>query len=79
VARPKHDAALPDNVFKDWCAETTNPNGSARRHIVGDDTRRAYQHGGLLEKRRRLIDARAQYRAMRIASTADVVPPRAQV
>jgi integrase len=46
--------------FKDWCAECTNApdwvSEKALAHLVGDETRRAYQRGDLLEKRRRLMD-----------------------
>jgi integrase len=48
------------STFKDWCAERTNyadwVSEKALAHLVGDETRRAYQRGDLFEKRRTLMD-----------------------
>ncbi len=45
--------------FKDWAAECTNfddwVSEKALAHLVGDETRRAYQRGELLAKRRNLM------------------------
>jgi integrase len=53
------------SAFKDWAAECTNSpdwvSEKALAHVVGDETRRAYQRGDLLEKRRKLMDDWAQY------------------
>jgi integrase len=47
--------------FKDWAAETTNypdwVSEKALAHTIGDETKRAYQRGDLLEKRRELMAA----------------------
>jgi integrase len=54
--------------FRDWAAEQTNfPREvaeAALAHVVKDKTEAAYQRGDLLEKRRRLMDAWAEYCAM---------------
>jgi integrase len=51
--------------FRDWCGEVTNfPREvaeAALAHVVGDETERAYRRGDALEKRRRLMDAWADY------------------
>ena len=51
--------------FKDWCAETTEfpdwVSEKALAHLVGDETRRAYQRGDLLDKRRELMGAWADF------------------
>jgi integrase len=51
--------------FKDWAAETTDyadwVSEKALAHLVGDETRRAYQRGDLLEKRRQLMNDWAAY------------------
>jgi integrase len=53
------------STFRDWAAEKTNFADNlaekALAHKVGDETRRAYQRGDLLEKRRKLMDAWARY------------------
>jgi integrase len=53
------------STFRDWAAERTNfPRELAEKalaHIVGDETERAYQRGDLLEKRRKLMDAWAEF------------------
>jgi integrase len=47
------------STFKDWAAEATEHQDwvseKALAHLVGDETRRAYQRGELLDKRRRLM------------------------
>lgn len=51
--------------FRDWVAEcTATPEAvaeAALAHVVGDSTRRAYQRGDLLEKRRAVMAAWAEY------------------
>ncbi len=51
--------------FRDWAAECTNfPREVAEialAHQVGDETERAYQRGDLFEKRRKLMDAWAEF------------------
>ena len=68
------------STFRDWCAEATNfPREIAEKalaHTLRDETERAYQRGDLLEKRRELMNAWANFCA-RPAFTADVVPIRA--
>jgi integrase len=53
------------STFRTWAAERTKfPREiaeTALAHTVGDDTERAYQRGELLEKRRRLMDAWADF------------------
>jgi integrase len=53
------------STFRDWAAERTNfPREIAEKalaHIVGDETERAYQRGDLLEKRRKLMEAWAEF------------------
>jgi integrase len=53
------------STFRDWGAETTNFSREllekALGHIVGDETERAYQRGDLLEKRRKLMEAWANF------------------
>lgn len=49
------------STFKDWAAECTDfddwVSEKALSHAVGDETRRAYQRGELLAKRRQLMTA----------------------
>jgi integrase len=51
--------------FRDWCAEeTSTPREiaeAALAHAVGDLTERAYRRGDALEKRRKLMDAWAEF------------------
>lgn len=51
--------------FRDWAGEATNfPREvveAALAHVVGDATERAYRRGDALEKRRKLMDAWAQF------------------
>jgi integrase len=67
------------STFKDWAAERTNfpdwVSEKAIAHLVGDETRRAYQRGDLFEKRRKLMEAWARYCA-EPAAGASVIPIR---
>jgi integrase len=67
--------------FRDWAAECTNyPREvveKALAHTIGDETERAYQRGDLLEKRRRLMDAWADYCARPAVEMGEVIPLRA--
>ncbi len=51
--------------FRDWCREQTGyPREAAEQalaHTVGDQTERAYARGDMLEQRRRLMTAWAEY------------------
>jgi integrase len=51
--------------FRDWCREQTNfPRELAEQalaHAIGDQTERAYARGDMLEQRRRLMTAWADY------------------
>jgi integrase len=53
------------SAFRDWCGETTSfPREvaeAALAHVAGDATERAYRRGDALEKRRKLMDAWAQF------------------
>jgi integrase len=53
------------STFKEWCVERTEfpdwLSEKALAHVVGDETRRAYQRGDLLEKRRLLMDDWAEF------------------
>ncbi len=53
------------STFRDWVAEETSfPRELAEKalaHTIGDETERAYQRGELLNKRRKLMDAWANY------------------
>jgi integrase len=53
------------STFKDWASETTDHpdwvSEKALAHLVGDETKRAYQRGDLLEKRRQLMNDWAAY------------------
>jgi integrase len=68
------------STFRDWCAEATSyPRElaeTALAHVLRDKTEAAYQRGDLLEKRRRLMTAWANFCAAP-ATTAEVVPIRA--
>jgi integrase len=54
--------------FRDWAGETTafppDVCEAALAHVVGSKTQTAYQRGDLLEKRRKLMEAWAQFCAM---------------
>ncbi len=62
--------------FRDWCAEQTNyPRELAEAslaHVLTDKTEAAYQRGDMLEKRRRLMQAWADY-CDKVQVKADVV------
>jgi integrase len=53
------------SAFRDWAAEETNFQRevieTAIAHAVGDETERAYRRGDALEKRRKLMNAWAEY------------------
>lgn len=55
------------STFRDWAGESTvfpaDVCEAALAHAIGDTTRRAYQRGDLLEKRRELMAAWARYLA----------------
>ena len=65
--------------FKDWARECTNfPNEvseAALAHVIGDETERAYARGDLFEKRRKLMEAWANYCNSKTASRGDNVTP----
>lgn len=67
--------------FRDWCAEMTNYPGAlaeaALAHTLKDKTEAAYQRGDMLDRRRNLMDAWANY-CMNGQKTADVVPIQKQ-
>lgn len=66
------------STFRDWAAECTSFPGEvvemALAHIVENKTEAAYRRGDLFEKRRRLMDAWADYCAK--PSSGEVVPLR---
>lgn len=67
--------------FRDWCAEQTNyPRELAEAslaHVLQDKTEAAYQRGDMLEKRRRLMQAWADYcDKVQAKSLADIVKIR---
>jgi integrase len=70
------------STFRDWAAERTNfPNEMvemALAHAIGDKVEAAYRRGDLFEKRRRLMDAWADF-CGKPAASGDVVPMRAKV
>jgi integrase len=53
------------STFRDWAAERTNFPGevaeAALAHVIDDKTEAAYRRGDLFDKRRRLMDAWAEY------------------
>ena len=62
--------------FRDWAAETTAYPSEvvemALAHVVGNKVEAAYRRGDLFEKRRRLMDAWADYCA-RPVTTGEVI------
>jgi integrase len=66
--------------FRDWAAERTNfPNEvveMALAHAVGSKVEAAYRRGDLFEKRRRLMNAWAEFCTTAPAERANVVPLR---
>ena len=69
------------SAFRDWAAECTSYAHEvaemALAHTIGNAVERAYRRGDLFEKRRKLMDAWADYCASDGAAGADVVPIRA--
>ena len=65
------------STFRDWAAECTNfPRELAEKalgHVLSNETEAAYQRGDLLEKRRRLMAAWADYCAKPPAKGGKVV------
>jgi integrase len=68
-------------TFRTWADDCTNYPDNVKEmalaHAVGNETKKAYARSDLLEKRRRLMDAWADYCAG-VAITADVIPMRAE-
>jgi integrase len=68
------------STFKDWASERTNfPNEvseAALAHVVGDKVEAAYRRGDMFEKRRRLMEAWAEYCTKAPAGGVVVVPMR---
>lgn len=66
------------STFRDWAAETTAVPGDvvemALAHAVSNQTEAAYRRGDLFEKRRKLMEAWAEYLAQPVRSAASVVP-----
>jgi integrase len=66
--------------FRDWCAEATNyPREiaeAALAHMTGSDVERAYRRTDLLERRRRLMEAWAEFCAKPMAGK--VIPLRVE-
>jgi integrase len=82
LARMKRDDITPHgfrSTFRDWAAEQTNfPREiaeAALAHALKDKTEAAYQRGDLLEKRRKLMAAWAEY-ANRSPSTGKILEMR---
>jgi integrase len=69
------------SAFRDWAAETTAFSSevieAALAHVIADKTVAAYARGDLFEKRRRLMDAWADY-CLHGKAHADVVPLRSR-
>jgi integrase len=66
------------STFRTWAGEKTEFAREiiekALAHLVGDETERAYDRGHLLDKRRKLMDAWADY--VTRPTTAIVIPMR---
>jgi len=66
------------STFRDWAAERTNFQRevaeAALAHTTGDKVEAAYRRGDLFEKRRRLMDAWAQYCMSEKAAIGQVHP-----
>ena len=64
------------STFRDWAAECTSFPSEvvemALAHTVGNAVERAYRRGDLFDKRRRLMDAWAEY-CLHGKAAADVV------
>eukprot|EP01037_Dinobryon_pediforme_P005931 gene5931-6001_t len=69
------------STFRDWCGEATATDSdtaeAALAHTIRDKVRAAYQRGDLFEKRRRLMDAWAEYCGRPATKTDNVVAIRA--
>jgi len=70
------------SCFRDWVSECTNFPGevaeAALAHMVGDKVEAAYRRGDLFDKRRRLMDAWAEFCVPpQAAGSGQVVPLRA--
>ncbi len=69
------------STFRDWAAERTNfPREvaeAALAHVVGDKVEAAYRRGDLLEKRRAMMEAWAEF--CEREPEGDVVPFRRTV
>jgi integrase len=67
------------STFRDWAAERTSFQNEviemALAHAVGDKVEAAYRRGDLFDKRRRLMDAWADY-CQSTPAAAAVVPLR---
>jgi len=65
------------STFRDWAAERTSfPRElaeAALAHVLADKTEAAYQRGDLLDKRRRLMTAWANFCAEKPATKSDNV------
>jgi integrase len=63
--------------FRDWAAERTNFTTEvaemALAHVVGNKVEQAYRRGDMFAKRRRLMDARSEFRGKPAAGQAAVV------
>jgi integrase len=68
------------STFRDWAAECTNFSNEvvemALAHAVGDKVEAAYRRGDMFDKRRRLMDAWAEFCAKPAAERGGVVPIR---
>ena len=68
------------SAFRDWAGEQTNfPREvceAALAHIVGNGVEQAYRRGDALDKRRRLMQAWAEYCSKPITAGAAVTPLR---
>ena len=68
-------------AFKTWATERTNDAREVVElclsHVQGDPLERAYQRGDILEKRRQLMQAWADYCEHGEQNAANVVPLRA--
>jgi integrase len=67
------------STFRDWASECTNFAGeiseAALAHAIEDKTEAAYRRGDLFEKRRRLMDAWAEF-CNKLPATRAVTPLR---
>jgi hypothetical protein len=68
------------STFRDWAAELTAFPSEvvemALAHALGDKVEAAYRRGDLFDKRRRVLDAWAEYCASPAAPTGSVIPLR---